>query len=63
MARSFGVLMAGRNLGVLAGPLALPPLLLMGDDWSAVGPVFGAVTLAALALAVWLMGAAQRASR
>ncbi len=63
MARGFGILMAGRNLGVLAGPLALPPLLLMAGDWSAIGPVFGAVTLVALGLAVWLVGAAQRASR
>ncbi|MDP6951171.1 MAG: MFS transporter [Alphaproteobacteria bacterium] len=63
MARGFGILMAGRNLGVLAGPLALPPLLLMAGDWSAIGPVFGAVTLAALGLAVWLVGAAQRANR
>jgi hypothetical protein len=63
LARGFGVLMAGRNLGVLAGPLALPPLLLLVGDWSAIGPVFGVVTLAALGLGVWLVGAAQRASR
>ncbi len=63
LARGFGILMAGRNLGVLAGPLALPPLLLLAGDWSAIGPVFGAVTLIALGLAVWLVGAAQRASR
>lgn len=63
MARGFGILMAGRNLGVLAGPLALPPLLLLAGDWSAIGPVFGVISLAALGLAVWLVGAAQRASR
>jgi hypothetical protein len=59
-ARGFGVLMTGRNLGVLAGPLLLPPAMALGGGWDAVGPVFGAVTLAALVLALWVTRAAAR---
>jgi predicted MFS family arabinose efflux permease len=58
-ARGFGVLMTGRNLGVLVGPLLLPPAIAFGG-WDAVGPVFGAVTVAAFALAMWVTRAAAR---
>ena len=62
LARGFGVLMTGRNLGVLIGPLALAPALALGGGWTIVGPLFGAVTAAALALALWLVAACSRLS-
>ena len=56
---AFGVIMTGRNLGVLAGPIILPQLLRATGAWDGVSPVFGALTLAAAAgtagLGVFLM--------
>ncbi|MGE4218388.1 MAG: MFS transporter [Alphaproteobacteria bacterium] len=47
--RAFGILMTGRNLGVLAGPLLLGALVPHPDDWQVAGMVFAAVSaLAAL---------------
>ncbi|HEX9648759.1 MAG TPA: MFS transporter, partial [Alphaproteobacteria bacterium] len=54
IARGFGVLMTGRNIGVLIGPMLLAEVLERAGDWAAVGPLFAAVALAALALAAWL---------
>jgi len=46
-AGAFGIVMTGRNLGVLIGPVALAAMVEAGGDWSWVWPVFGVVTLAA----------------
>jgi predicted MFS family arabinose efflux permease len=59
-----GVIMAGRNLGVLLGPLLLA--LLIGQDryalhlgWTAAAQVVGSITLAAVVIAV-ILGRALR---
>ncbi|MEX2648686.1 MAG: MFS transporter [Alphaproteobacteria bacterium] len=53
-AGAFGVLMRGRNVGVLAGPLLVPLLLERLGGWDTVWPVFGALTLGAGLGAAWL---------
>jgi len=52
--RAFGIVMTGRNLGVLAGPLLIPAVLALGGAWQDVGPVFGLLTLEAGAIAAGL---------
>jgi len=52
---AFGIVMTGRNIGVLVGPVLLPPVLLAMGAWQGIGPVFGAITLAA-ALSAILLG-------
>lgn len=42
--RAFGILMTGRNLGVLAGPLLLGALVPHPDDWQVAGMVFAGVS-------------------
>lgn len=44
---AFGVLMRGRNLGILAGPLLVPLVVEAAGGWRAVWWVFGALTLVA----------------
>jgi MFS family permease len=52
-AGAFGVLMRGRNVGVLAGPLLVP--VVVGEfGWPAMWPVFGALTFVAAMGALWL---------
>ncbi len=53
-AAAFGVLMRGRNFGVLAGPLLLPLVVERFGGWDAVWPLYGALTLGAGAGA-WLL--------
>ena len=53
-ARSFGVLMVGRNLGTLAGPLLLAAIVEGTGTWLIAAPTFTATTLAAAVLAVRL---------
>ena len=53
---AFGVVMTGRNFGVLLGPILLPPVLLSMGSWQGVGQVFGGVSLAG-ALAAVALGA------
>ncbi len=43
-------------------PRALAPALALGGGWTVVGPLFGAVTAAALVLALWLVAACARLS-
>lgn len=52
---AFGIVMTGRNVGVLVGPILLPPVLLAMGAWQGIGPVFGSITLAA-ALAAMVLG-------
>ena len=52
---AFGIVMTGRNIGVLIGPILLPPVLLAMGAWQGIGPVFGSITSAA-ALAAMVLG-------
>ncbi len=58
ISRAFGVLMAGRNLGVLIGPVLTGVLVDATDDWALVARVFGVISLGvgvgALVLHRWL---------
>jgi len=51
---AFGIVMTGRNLGVLLGPILLPPVLIAMNGWQGIGPVFGGISLAAAAVALVL---------
>ena len=51
---AFGVIMTGRHLGVLAGPILLPQLLLVNEDWSMATLAFGLITLSASVIAIGL---------
>ena len=51
---AFGVIMTGRNLGVLAGPLVLAQAVALTTDWSLVWPIYGGATLAAALAAAYL---------
>lgn len=66
-ATAFGIIMTGRNLGVLVGPLILAQIFAMTGAWDLAAPVMGGVTGLSLALAVWLAlrlaGAAYGTSR
>ena len=52
---AFGIVMTGRNVGVLVGPILLPPVLLAMGAGQGIGPVCGSITLAA-ALAAMVLG-------
>ncbi len=67
VAPAFGILMTGRNLGVLAGPVLLAEVFAATEGWQAGGPLLGGLTALALVLslglALRLAGAAYGASR
>ena len=46
-AGAFAILMTGRNLGVLVGPVLLANSVALVGDWRWVWPLFGGLTLAA----------------
>lgn len=52
--RAFGVIMTGRNLGVLVGPVLLAQAFKFSGGWEISAPVFGAVTALAAVLGLWL---------
>lgn len=52
--RAFGIVLTGRNLGVLIGPLLLGGILTLTGDWTFASPLFAVVTLLGTALAVVL---------
>ena len=58
--RAFGVLMTGRNLGVLVGPVLLAQAFELAGSWRVSSPIFGSLTALAVAIAMML---AYRASR
>ena len=60
-ARAFAVLMTGRNLGVLVGPVALAQIVGAGAGWHDAGAVFTVLTLAA-ALAAGALAVSLRRS-
>jgi len=53
-AAAFGILMTGRNLGVLIGPVLIAEVFKASGAWSAAGPVFGLLTSACAAIA-WVL--------
>ena len=60
-ARAFGIIMTGRNLGVLLGPVVLAEAYKSAGSWSFAAPVFGSATLVAVGLAVILWVGLRRA--
>ena len=53
-ARAFGIMMTGRNTGVLAGPILLAQAFELAGGWTWAAPMLGTITLGALALGLWL---------
>ncbi len=53
-ARAFGIVMTGRNMGVLIGPVLLAQAFNMTGTWELAAPIFGAVTTACLVVAILL---------
>ncbi len=51
-ARAFGIVMTGRNMGVLIGPLLLAEAFKMTGTWELAAPIFGVVTSAGLVAAI-----------
>lgn len=54
-APAFGLLMTGRNMGILVGPILLPQIMIWGWDWQDIPYVFGLFTLAALMAAITIV--------
>lgn len=50
----FAILMTGRNVGVLVGPVALALLSTLSGGWTLASPVFGAISTLALLSGLWL---------
>jgi hypothetical protein len=53
-APALGIIMTGRNLGVLAGPMLLGQAFKVTGAWDLAAPIFGTTTTLALALGVYL---------
>ncbi len=53
-ARAFGVIMTGRNLGVLIGPVLLAQAFKEFGGWGVAVPIFATVTALAAGLGLWL---------
>tara|TARA_B100000686_G_C16802226_1_gene986972 strand:- start:1121 stop:2368 length:1248 start_codon:yes stop_codon:yes gene_type:complete len=51
---AFGIIMTGRHLGVLAGPILLPQLILINGDWGSAGLFFGLITFFASTITLGL---------
>ncbi|MEE9479772.1 MAG: MFS transporter [Kiloniellales bacterium] len=62
-ASAFGILMTGRNVGVLFGPILLAEAFRLSGSWDLASPIFGVVTALALICAVWLALEVSRARR
>ena len=52
--RAFGIVMTGRNLGILAGPIVLAQAVALSADWSLVWPLYGGATVIAAVGTVYL---------
>jgi predicted MFS family arabinose efflux permease len=57
---AFGVIMTGRNIGVLIGPILVAQLFKTIGSWDLAAPVFGLCTAAALTLSIVLARQLQR---
>ncbi len=53
-ARAFGIVMTGRNMGVLIGPVLVAQAFKITGTWELASPIFGVVTTACLVVAMWL---------
>ncbi len=53
-ARAFGIVMTGRNIGVLAGPVLLAQAFTWIGSWDLAAPIFGTITFFCLPLALCL---------
>ena len=62
-APAFGIVMTGRNLGVIIGPVLLAQLFAWVGGWTLAAPVLGAMTILALVIALVLARALQGAKR
>ena len=54
--QAFGIVMTGRNMGILAGPILLAQAVSMAADWSLVWPLYGGATLIAAGGTIYLGG-------
>ena len=54
VAPALGIIMTGRNLGVLIGPMLLAQAFKATGTWDLAAPIFGTVTTLALALGIYL---------
>ncbi|MDX1575011.1 MAG: MFS transporter [Kiloniellales bacterium] len=64
-ASAFGIIMTGRNIGVLIGPILLAEALRASGTWEPAAPIFGTVTAFALLTGAYLaskLAAARRAT-
>ena len=59
-ARAFGIVMTGRNMGVLIGPVLVAQAFKMTDSWDLAAPIFGTVTSVCLVTAILLARQLQR---
>jgi len=53
-ARAFGIVMTGRNIGVFIGPVLLAQVFQIFNSWDWIAPIFGAITILTLPLAIAL---------
>ena len=53
-APAFGIIMTGRNIGVLIGPVLLAQAFEVAGAWDIAAPIFGTMTSLALGLGIWL---------
>ncbi len=53
-APAFGIIMTGRNIGVLIGPVLLAQAFEITGAWDIAAPIFGTLTSLALGLGLWL---------
>ena len=53
-ASAFGIVMTGRNLGVLVGPVLLAMAFKSSGNWDIATPIFGTATTIGLGVSVWL---------
>ena len=53
-APAFGIIMTGRNIGVLIGPVLLAQAFEITGAWDLAAPIFGTVTSLAFGLGIWL---------
>ena len=53
-ASAFGIIMTGRNLGVLVGPVLLALAFKSSGNWDVATPIFGTATTVGLAVCIWL---------
>jgi MFS family permease len=59
-ARAFGIVMTGRNMGVLIGPVLVAQAFKMTGTWDLAAPIFGTVTTLCLVVAILLVRRLRR---